>query len=443
MKKVLIGFLAISFAGSVFALDFGNGFSLVGELATGLSVDSADDGKDDTVDTRIQPNNDDAGVKFRARLTFQYKNDIGGVKVRLQSRPDKGGTEYIPSNTSAPFFTRYAYGWVNLLDNKITVYGGQLGVDALWNHGRLPANVIDNSLDTDHLGIRAEFKVVEGLNFGFLLPFEPLSFSYTATGAGGSTSAENKSRTLGDAFGNMTFGAYYGSDLFKVVAALKLHPELDAQDYVDDVSTSTIVQKGWIDVIGGLAVPVGDLSIEVGVRYDGRTSDDHGNGIYNAVAVTPGYLEDVGKTGYLRVAPSLTYTMGALVLHARGNIWVPNDDKNPGKDVPTTEKKGETAIAARIDVNYALSSTIGAYFRIGSDNVSYFSADYDVAKGTDTNGKTGNGLFIRPGIKFALGASNIEIFDTINRIGAGDIPVGTEKVSPITNRFGIDAYLRF
>jgi hypothetical protein len=51
------------------------------------------------------------------------------------------------------------------------------------------------------------------------------------------------------------------------------------------------------------------------------------------------------------------------------------------------------------------------------------------------DGNPGAGLYIKPGIKFTLGSSSIEIFDKINKLGAADKAGGA---SSIVNQFQID-----
>jgi hypothetical protein len=167
--------------------------------------------------------------------------------------------------------------------------------------------------------------------------------------------------------------------------------------------------------------------------------------------------ETHGKIGFARIGPKFIYATGPISAHLQGDITIqneaPGEDKlingRDGKETHTAvagdyelngsvpvEYAGDPIIAARIGVDYKVNSTIGAYFQIGSDNVAWFAGQEQ--DGTDPY-IAGAGLYLKPGIKFTLGSSNIEIFDKINRLGAASWKnAKNDDVSPIENQFQID-----
>jgi hypothetical protein len=203
-------------------------------------------------------------------------------------------------------------------------------------------------------------------------------------------------------------------------------------------------------VVGGIEVPLGAINFLVDFRFDSRKQADPETGTVGGVA---NQITTVAQTttGYFRVGPLFRYTAGALVAHARADIWLPNDDQymetSTGKwglPYPRTEELGKTAVAFRIGADYALNSTTGLYGQLGSDNALYLA-------GTEKGYYEGNGLYINLGAKFSFGSSSIEIFNKINKIGAKkapDIAAGSpggpsKGTNPLTNQFQIDFNLSF
>jgi hypothetical protein len=404
MKKVLVFLLTLGFAASAFALDLGNGLSVVGEVKSGVRVITENDGNDDTDDTRISNWNNDAGRALRTRVNFNYTGDWGGGKIRLQSNgfglPDVTNSDSTPLN--GVVYVEYAYGWANFLDSKIVLSAGKIG-DDLWGLGKLSGNVFDPSFDAV-TGVRAAFNLVPGLSFGFGLP----SAAQVTTGSG---TGEYNYGTPASYFGGLVFGGLFKSDFFSAAATVRLNPKYDAK-----ASHGTGDDKdAYAEVIGGIEIPLAPLNILVDARFDSRN-------------------EDEGTTGFIRIGPLVRFTAGALTAHARGDIGIQNGksatvaaDSGRGK----TEKPEDTSIAFRVGVDYAVNSTLGAYFRVGSDNVAWLAGDKT---------SPGNGLYIQPGVKFTLGTSNIEIFDKINRLGAEELAAtDTLKArSPVVNQFQIE-----
>jgi hypothetical protein len=414
MKKVLVFLLTLGFAVSAFAVDLGNGFTLVGEVKTGLAVETADDGNGDTDDTTAKGWNQDAERALRVRLTAGYAADWGGAKIRFQSDEKEPG----PGEQGTLFFTKFAYGWANILGGKIVVSGGQ-AIEDIWGLGKLSANVFDPSLDGVN-GVRIAFNLVDGLSFGVALPF--------SAGA----------QPIGDVFGSTVFGALYKSDFISGAVSLALHPGTDAV-----TGTSAVPEYDpWVDVILGVEVnPVSVLKILVDARIDTRKAYD------SDVNRTP--IND--KNGYTRIGPLVQYSSGPLTAHVRGDITIQNDGygkDSSGKDYKgqklaelgvtedllkelhaspwaPIESLGDTILAFRVGGAYQVLEPLNAYLQIGSDNVGYVK---------------GAGLYVKPGVKITVGGGSIEIFDKINRLGAEEIK-GADPIkdhSPITNQFQID-----
>jgi hypothetical protein len=475
--KVLVFLLTLGFAASAFAINLVEGLTLAGEVKAGLSVNSGDDGKDATDDTTAKAWNNDAGQINRARLTFAYTGGWGGAKIRLQSLGFAGAV-------TAP----YAYGWANLLDGKIVVSGGDIG-DDLWGLGKL-ANVFDPNLDAVD-GARVEFKLFDGLSFGYALPL--------TEGA------------IGDVFGSSIVGALFKSSFISGAFGLALHPGTDKVEAGKDTwsfvsvpvdgsgnekeltetekeqlvhgtqedgdkydptgitygnvwrktagSPAVAAYDPWLDVILGVEVnPIDVLKIVVDARIDTRKYAD-GKTSFDPKSAASADNRVNDKNGYIRIGPLVQFASGPLTAHVRGDITLQNDgfgkdstDKaNKGQPVNyastkalklikdahanwvNVENLGDMSIAFRVGGDYKFNSTVNAYLQVGSDNVAWFA---------------GNGLYVKPGVKIALGTASIEIFDKLGQIGADKTKVATDDLaspsvavkahSPFTNQFQID-----
>jgi hypothetical protein len=434
----------------MFAIDLGNGLTAAVEVRTGIAVETADDGDEDTAyDTTARFWNDDAGQTFRPRLTLGYSADWGGAKLRLEA---PGYTQ----SAASPFYARYAYGWANFLDKKIVFTGGNLGgIDHLWGTAKLSGYVIDSQFDALK-GVRVEFKLVDGLSFGFGLPV-------------------GDKLTIDHVGGSWVLGGLYKSSLFSVVASAQFFPGTDETaakegtgktyewewDVSADPESDTIgdTDKGaWVPSGATAAVAANDpyvgaiFGIEVN-PFAGFTALAHAQ-------IDTRKYETHGKIGYVRIAPKFIYATGPLTAHLQGDIRIqneaPGEDKyvngRDGKktytpkvgdyaDITTAtvagytgaiaKYQGDPTVAFRVGADYKVSDTIGAYFQVGSDNVLWFAGDEEY-------NPLGAGLYLKPGVKITFGASSIEIFDKINRLGAKTIEAGDEDISPVTNQFQVD-----
>jgi hypothetical protein len=411
-------------AAGAFALDVGNGLTIAGEVKAGAGVFSVDDGNEDTAyDTTVRGYNNDAGMTFRTRLTATYTADWGGAKLRYQSGTFAGSAGFAPT---------IAYGWANFLDQKIVLSGGVIG-DDLWGLGKLATNVFDPALD-NVTGVRAEFKLVDGLSLGLALPVHTALTSHL---------------TIDHAFAPV-IGGLYKSPLVSVALGVAFKagtdpvPEAYGYKPQEDPSlppqwTSTAAAKpaydSWVDAIIGIQVnPISALTIVVDGRIDTRKFDDH------------------GKSGYVRIGPKVVYATGPLTAHLQGDILIPNEseevsygfDPTSAPDYsrpdytnrPPVEKAGDKSVAFRVGAEYKVTDTIVPYFQVGSDNVLWLAGQE--ASSPDPY-IAGAGLYAKPGVKITLGTSNIEIFDKINRIGAVSWKnAENDDVSPVTNQLQVD-----
>jgi hypothetical protein len=442
------------------------GLTVTGEIKSGLQVKTAASGNDKG-DTVVNQRNNDADAGFRGRLTLNYAAAWGGAKIRFQS--DYGNNVAADS----PLWLKAAYGWVNLLDRKIVVYGGAID-DDLWGLGKLPINVFDPQLDAVYTSARIAFNLVPGLSFGAVLPLATVGYNDSLAEADDNSAANKTANatsfnpygektsapTVGNFFASPIFGALYKSDIFSATAAIRLYSAIDSKEYGGNkniTSEKYATQPGWVDAIAGIAVhPIDPLHIVVDARFDTRKlkGEDYIKWVIKSGARL-GAEESNNKVGYVRIGPKVQYAAGPITAHLQGDIIIQNespdsdgkiDDKVVtafdyalgGGSVPVpVESLGDNIIAFRVGGDYKITSAINAYLQIGSDNVSWFAGDKD---------SPGAGLYIKPGIKFTFGTTTIEIFDKVNRLGAADLKakaatataLAVGERSPVANEIQID-----
>jgi hypothetical protein len=466
----------------MFAIDLGNGLTLEGEVKAGFGVLTEDDSpvfdpddavntgdyskaevaqKDDSDNTGASLWNEDAGQVLRTRLTFNYVGDLAGARIRLQS----------VDGESAPTVTR-AFGWANFLDKKVVVYGGKIGGDDLWGLGKLPINVFDPSLD-GIAGVRVAFNIVDGLSFGFALPFDQVTY---ADRDNNTWKEKEANRTLGAVFGGAVIGGLYTSDFISAAVGVKLFPAINSQDYggVQAANLGANSDKkgygetsSWVEAIVGISVkPIAPLTVVLDAHIDTRTYNDEDT-----------YFGD-NKIGFTRIGLKGEYTViPALKPHLTLEVLLQNDgaerDDKAGsidpwpqyydKNKPATqleqsnyvryipvETYGDPSVGLEIGADYTVTETITAYLNIGTENLLWIVGDVAKDK-TNVHKSTyrpGAGLYVKPGVKIALGAAMIEIFDKIDRIAATELEYyhETDKIgsySPVTNQFQVDFNWKF
>jgi hypothetical protein len=371
MKKVVAAILTASLvAGGLFALDLGNGLKIDGIVATGVRVETQDDGDSDTKDPIESgynaDNQDTAGVPVRAQITFAYTTDQAGIKIRLRDDITTG---------KGTFVAQYAYGWANLFDNLATVYAGRIGPAAdIWGNGVVSNTIIDkNNEDSFGTAARLEVKPIDGLSLGviFALPSDGVA--------------------IGDWFGGLGIGAKYNSDAFGAVASVRLFPE------VENVSDS------WARLLFAVKANLDPLTIAVEGEYASNDKDGKN-----------------GEGGF-GIGPVINFAISdALSAHVQGLYYTSNDTIKDGGDKDNTsdlqvngafETEGKeddkaTSFSFEAGVGYDLGNGLDVYFNLGSDNITYID---------------GNGLYIQPGLNKKLSDNAaIKLWDKINGLGADE-----------------------
>jgi hypothetical protein len=392
MKKLLVVLLILSVAGGMFAADVGDGFTITGEVKSGFGVFSQDDGNDDNGDdTYIQAWNNDAGNAFRFRVNLGWAGDVGGTKFRLQARDDQEGA-YVTLPK--------AFGWVNLLDKKIVIWGGH-GVDNLYGTG----GIVDDNVDGEADLVRLEVRPIDGLSLSFGVPIPILGGSKAITYNANTYNAEYSNKlSLGNTFGASRFGAKFSNDTLTASVSARLNPGFKGTYYDVNVTggdnapgyvgqnelTSDQEVDGFVELLYAVQVPT---ILPVGIDVTGALQ--------------------TGDAGYFRIAPKVTYALDKLDAHVQGdiNVFIGDDTKvkAPGtgySNFGNYEKIGDASIGVELGAGYQITDLIGAYLNVGSDNIAAID---------------GNGFYAKPGATFAFGPNtNIEVFDKISNLGADD-----------------------
>ncbi|GHV80505.1 hypothetical protein AGMMS49944_22960 [Spirochaetia bacterium] len=405
MKKMLIVLLALAVVGGVFAVDLPGDFKITGEVKTGVGIFGQADGDDDTDDIYAHAWNDDAELPLRTRLDFIWEGEYGGTKARLEGVPMSTGGEttgFYPNLT-------IAYGWANLLNKKVAIYGGH-GVDG--NFGSLGTfGVIDESIDGGD-SIRVEVRPIEGLSIYYGLP-API----------------NERGSLKTVFGSSRFGAKYATEKFSVVASFRLHPELHKDDTVFDVDNPAYTEDGLNGpkVIDRYPLPADqkDGAFEALFGIEVPALGPVG------LNITGSFLS--GDYGYFRVAPKVQFVQDKLTVYGLVDLNFALTDKG----VETghfykgqVEAAGDADIGFELGAGYKVTELIKPGLALGSDNLGYMA---------------GNGLWIKPYVEFAFGPNtSITLFDKIGKIGAESWKnAAGDDVSPVTNQFQIEMVWKF
>ena len=219
MKKILMAFLITLFAGVVFA----QGFTVNGEIKTGLYWSRYEDGLNEPLDKAYFHSRDDAGddysnkrdatnpVPGRFQIDVAYLNNNIGFKTRFRWE----GWLY---DKSMPIFN-YAFGYGNFFDDQFTLSLGKLGASP-WGTG---GPEMWKELEISTLGgMRFEIKphVVPGLNAGFVLNYFNSNMDKVASGED----------TLADYLMESVIGVSYTHDLFHVRFAYRLDSDRDIRE---------------------------------------------------------------------------------------------------------------------------------------------------------------------------------------------------------------------
>jgi len=236
MKKFFAVLLLASLAVGVSAQEL----KIDGEVKTGLIMTKTEDQitpKDDasglggTFKTTAG-SKDDAGTgNGRFRINAEYTNGNFGFKARFQF--EKWG-DTSQGGSNAPDW-RYAFGYVNLLDDQLTFAMGKLGASP-WGTGGPELWKEVESIDSLG-GIRLEWKphFAPGLNAGFVINwFDGFTDMYPA----------GDPITLLHILQESVVGISYTHDLFMIRAAYRFDSKADAsRDAVDGRDGGKIVYR--------------------------------------------------------------------------------------------------------------------------------------------------------------------------------------------------------
>jgi len=152
MKKVLISLLVLAVAGGG---AFAQGWTFNGMMAGGLGLFFLEDGDDDPY--MLAMTHDGADTNFRSQMTGRFVNaeDTAGLSFQIRTL---GATSGSPG---AHF--DFAFGWLNFMDNMVTVYGGRIFVGHF--------NAFDRMHGWRHQansqGLLAVLRPMDGLMLGF------------------------------------------------------------------------------------------------------------------------------------------------------------------------------------------------------------------------------------------------------------------------------------
>jgi hypothetical protein len=343
MKKGLVVLLILAMTGAAFAQEV----KLSGQVEAGLLFQKQDELIDGTDDLLVKPHNDDAGKALRADLNAVVDFGDYGLKIRL--RGDDMGDFSSGSQ---------AYLWGNFANDLLTVTAGKFG--GAWH--------TEGNFDSEYdglPGVRFEIKPIDGLNFGFAL-------DGTAAGAGQVTIEQFLKETV--------IGAKYSTDLFSVVAALKVDSDVDGgSDEETAILYSFKVTPGAITFVADgefSNLASDDIKFEAHQNLKFQVSDPFE--VHLAVAEVGG-LKDTKDTS-IALTPGLSYGVSdALTLKA-----------DVGYKFSTIEET-KAQISVKPGLEYALgdTATIKAWYKL---YINPFLKDKD----TGIEGPIPNGLAIDP-----------------------------------------------
>jgi len=213
-KKLFAVLLLASFAAGIYAQELIIG----GEVKTGLLMTTTDDqqsekGKAGNTTKVAAGSKDDAGSgSGRFRLNMEFTVGNFGIKARLQMENwGSGGGSDMPDWT-------YAFGYVNVLEDQVTVSMGKLGASP-WGTGGPELWKELESIDSLG-GMRVEYKpyYAPGLNVGFVInAFNGYTDMYPV----------GKPITLLHVLQETVIGASYTHDLFMIRAAYRFDSVVD------------------------------------------------------------------------------------------------------------------------------------------------------------------------------------------------------------------------
>jgi hypothetical protein len=408
---------------------------------------------------------------LRADLAATYTNGPFGAKINLRNSswtpvwgqggpaPNPKGDGITNPNTDFTSWSNHtyiqaAYGWVDLFNNIVSVYGGKIG-DDIWGTGQLGGTATDTSYD-DVSGVRLAIKPIAPLSFGISLPFGVANAGSVNATKYYQLKAKFAGETFGDLFANSIIGVGWKNDAFAASVSLKLNGGFysyalkhDAATDREVFDTTTKAEKYYgigPDFLFGaklLAVPKLTLILDGEITHLFQN-----NSFFYAIDASPG--EDVADylttyDIYLKGEYQITDPLSAglrLQLSGTGKTGTYLDELVvPG----TTDKEDQYSkldFGIRVFADYAVTSAIKpgleVEFYIAGDTA-YDAKAYD--KYTDAQKKlaTHGGLshiYFKPRCGFSMGEGlSFNVWDKITIVTAN----GLENVNRYTGKSPADS----
>jgi hypothetical protein len=390
MKKALVFLMILAVAGGIFAQDV----KFTGEVKTGLGVlyDTTSE------EAHLVPFSRDGEQPFQFRLNGAYatEGDTAGVKFRLQQR----GSFSVP----------YAFGYLNVFDNLLTLQGGLID-DGTFNSG---GGILDADAG-EGVGTQILVMPIDGLVVG--------GGAYASDGFGDLAVFPK----LGDAKYTAGF-AYTMPDLFKIVTSFRNRYWTKSSG---DVTSNQLIVGANI-----LALSSMGLKLVLEGRFT-NLGEDKDAGVFANVDgfLTVGYTKDALSAGL----------NGALYLSAINADDVPDP-------IIAFWVYGSYAVSdnivPRLDVGIKLNDNIIAGGQAGFLNITGYQWHHKHF--TRDAGSIGNKdqtlLSFKPAVLLKVDANNsIEIGDQLSVQLDKNKGFGPkfDKDSNIVNSFYIDYVFKF
>jgi hypothetical protein len=243
--------------------------SLGAKIVTGLEA-TWDDG--DNEDGRVRMYNDFDSTQLRVEFSANYTNENVGFMTRFRADDAWVNGQRGGGNNSAALGVRYAFGWIDLFDAHFRATGGWLDINSnVWG------TLGDLDQDVSGVGLRLEFKPIDGLNFGAF--FRVPDFSRPVTMVGTANPLHTGYNTTFEQFVAATaFGLAYTHDFFYVRLQYLLDDKVFDTDIMDASETEVIgksneVKNGLFDFGVGLTA-IKQLELRAEGRIENIENED-------------------------------------------------------------------------------------------------------------------------------------------------------------------------
>jgi hypothetical protein len=356
----------------------GNGvLTLNGKVATGVFFDNdnvakeADNGAAINAgylgaDGRVKMYNEsDPGKGLRTDFTVAYTLNNAGFRFRLRADDDLEGTD-------RGVMGRYAFGYIDLLNNKLRATGGYIDLSAnVWGtQGDLDADVSGN-------GVRLEVKPIEGLNAGvfFRVPQK------------GTTAFASAPQVLAET----AFGLRYVNPLFYTNLQFVLDSDFDGDPVLKADQTTYSKASDEQRLLFGVGLTaVENLKV---------TAEGDINGLGNWAARGKG---DFRQT--------VSYGLGDLTVGVKAKELLYGYDLKALKGL---DKKYSPWMQFKPFVTYQLNSSFTAGLEGG-----FGFGDAEASASAAGNGvKEKYNVYAKPNLSVALGLLNVKLWYKLTAIG--------------------------